>query len=131
MSETTDQKTPKIEQEYWLQIIKKFGLAGLGAAAELRDEMETFMQRMVERGEITEQKAQKWMKEFMERGRKQTSDAVHNIGGTGMESIEKLLARLGIPSKKEFQTLSHRVEELAQKVDELAKKITPPPPPVA
>ncbi len=124
----SEEKTNKIDQEYWLNLAKKFTLAGLGAVAFAQEEVEVFVGKLVERGEIAEQEGKKWLKEFVEKSRKHTKDAVHNIGENSIDGLEKLLARLNIPTKKEFQELTQRVEELAKRVDDLTKKPEPPSP---
>ena len=108
--------------KWFVQQMKRVLLAGMGAAAMAQEEMDTFLKKLVEKGEIAEQDSKKWMKEFMEKGRKQTLDTVHNIEENSMEGLEKLLGRLNIPTKKDLENLSERVELLAKRVEELAKK---------
>ncbi len=123
----SEEKKAKLDQEYWLHQLKRITLAGIGAMAFAQEELESFVNKLVERGELAEQDGKKWMKEFMERSRKQTQDTIHNIGENSIDGLEKLLNHLNIPTKKEFQELAKRVDDLAKKVEELLKKPEKPP----
>ena len=121
--EKKEQKDCETLQEQWMAQMKRIMLAGMGAVAMAQDEMEAFVKKMVERGQIAEKEGRKWMKEFMEKGRKQTKDTMHSIEDTSMESFEKILNKFNIPTKHDFETLSQRVEKLGERVEELSKKL--------
>lgn len=102
MTENTTEQEKKVDQgqEPWFYQFKKVLLAGMGAVAMAQEEMEGFVGKMVEKGEIAEQEGKKLVKEFMDRGRQQTKDTVNLIEENGIESLSKIFSLLNIPSKK-------------------------------
>jgi polyhydroxyalkanoate synthesis regulator phasin len=93
---------------------RKVLLAGIGAVALAQDEAEDFVNRLVERGEIAEKDARKLMKEVTE---KRTKRAEKELD----KRVEELLERLNVPSKGDIEQLTHKINTLTHKIDELKK----------
>jgi polyhydroxyalkanoate synthesis regulator phasin len=93
---------------------RKVLLAGIGAVALAQDEIEDFLNRLVERGEIAEKDARKLFKEVTE---KRTRRAEKELD----KRVEELLDRLNVPSKGDIETLSHKITTLTHKIEELKK----------
>lgn len=110
----------------------KLLLAGLGTAKTLGEESGEVFDRMVARGREVETKGKRELDIRKREIEKLTHDfgaRVDDLGGQLDEQVTAALARLGVPSRTEIQTLTRRVEELTVKVDRLAT--TAPARPVA
>jgi poly(hydroxyalkanoate) granule-associated protein len=115
------------------ELMRKLMLAGVGAFALSRDEAETFLNRLVERGELAQKDAQRIMEESMTRLRtgaqppsaqmEQTlsnvSAQVSGLSSQVESSLEQFLNRLNIPSKRDIDDLSAKIAQLAARVEEL------------
>jgi poly(hydroxyalkanoate) granule-associated protein len=111
-----------------LEVVRKLMLAGFGALALSRDEAETFLNRLVERGELAQKDAQKLIEENVERFRKTSQQPgdelqsnIANIGASVENSLEQFLNRLNIPSKRDIDDLSAKIAQLAARVEELRR----------
>jgi polyhydroxyalkanoate synthesis regulator phasin len=93
---------------------RKVLLASIGAVALAQDEMEDFVNRLVERGEIAEKDARKLIREVTEKRRKSAEHAVD-------KRLEDLLEQLNVPSKADIDALGHKITALTHKVEELKK----------
>lgn len=92
-------------------------LASVGAVALAQDEMEEFVNRLVERGEIAERDGKKLMREMMERRKKET----RNTKGKVTKRVDDILDRMNVPTKADIEALSEKIAALSKKVDELKK----------
>jgi poly(hydroxyalkanoate) granule-associated protein len=98
-------------------VARKVLLASIGAMALAQDEMEDFVNRLVERGEIAEKDGRKLVKEVMERRKKESQKAEDEMG----KRVEEALDRLNVPNKADIEALGEKIAELTKKVDELKK----------
>lgn len=90
-------------------------LAGIGALAMAQDEMDEFVGKLVERGEIAEKDGRKLVQELRDRRR----ERVHGAEESVEAKVQKLLDRMHVPTKKDMEDLSAKISMLADKVDEL------------
>ena len=111
-------------------MVRKVLQAGVGAFALSVDEVEEFVARLVERGEIAEQDGRKLISDVLARRRTDAEAATEKVQEhterqwSRAESIldqqiDNILARLNVPSKTDIEALSDKVSELAEKVDAL------------
>lgn len=107
-------------------LARKVLLAGVGAVALTKDEVEEFVAKLVERGEMAEQDGRKLVRDVMSRRRNGSEKAQEQVEGqierieTAMDQrIEGVLARLNVPTKSDIDTLSEKISMLAEKVDAL------------
>ena len=96
---------------------RKVLLAAIGAIALAQDEIEDFVNRLVERGEIAEKDGRKLMREVKDKRKKTVEGAEEETN----KRVEDILTRLNVPSKKDIDALSEKIAVLAKKVDELKK----------
>jgi poly(hydroxyalkanoate) granule-associated protein len=114
-------------------------LAGVGAAALAQEEIEDFVNRLVERGTIAEADGKRMVKDVLDQRRKQMERAgerAQEVAGeiqTNLtegpkkiaddleQRIEGVLTRMNIPTKEEIETLTSKITALTRKVDELKK----------
>jgi len=117
----TVQKSPLVEA------VHKVLLAGIGAAALAQEEIEDFINRLVERGEIAEADGKKMMKDVLEKRKQMVkmpampSHQPKKITSDIEKRIEEVMAKLNIPTKDEIDALSAKITALTKKVDELKK----------
>lgn len=113
----TEATTP-VAPSVFVDAVHKVLLAGIGAVALAQEEVEEFVGRLVERGEIAEADGRKMMKDVLERRKKQAK----KVEDVFDKRAEELLARMNIPTTDEIAALSARIAELTKKVDELKEK---------
>ena len=101
-----------------LEMARKVLLAGIGAMALTQEEIEKFVAKLVERGEIAEKDGRKLISDVKERRRKKSSE-----GAAGNEEVEKrmegVLSRMNIASKSDIDGLNRKITTLTEKLDEL------------
>jgi polyhydroxyalkanoate synthesis regulator phasin len=102
------------ERHRFFQVARKVVLAGVGAVALAQDEVEDFVNRLVERGEIAEKDARKLLREVTDRRRKGAEKEMDR-------RLDDLLERMNVPSKADIDALSHKITALTRKVDVLTK----------
>jgi poly(hydroxyalkanoate) granule-associated protein len=101
--------------------LRKVLLASLGAAAITRDEVEAFLNKLVERGELAQKDGEKLVKELRSRVR-DSRPQVQKVGERVEQGVEEFLNRLNIPSKRDIDDLSAKIAQLSARVDELRKQ---------
>jgi len=98
--------------------LRRVLMAAIGAVALTQEQIEDFVSKLVERGEIADGDARKLVNDVVERRRRTVQDGARRAEEEVDKRIETLLARMNIPSKSEIDALSEKIEELSRKVDE-------------
>ncbi|MBK6431323.1 MAG: phasin family protein [Anaerolineae bacterium] len=118
IAETAEKATPLFET------VHRVLLAGVGAVALTTDEIQDFVDRLVERGEIAERDGRKLVKDVISRrngAEKQVEKSVENASNMVEDQIEKILNRLNVPTKHDIEELGKKIAHLTKKVDDLKK----------
>ncbi|MGW8251950.1 MAG: phasin family protein [Anaerolineales bacterium] len=105
------------ERNPLLDAARKVLLAGIGAVALAQEEIEDFVNKLVERGEIAEKDGKKLLREVKERRKKETDKAEDELA----KRVEDVLDRMNVPTKSDIEVLSDKISALSNKVDELKK----------
>lgn len=111
-------------------MVRKVLMAGVGVFALTKDEVEDFVTKLVERGEIAEHDGIKLIRDVLSRRRgeaegtatRMQAEAEKQITKTESvidQRIEGILARLNVPTKGDIDALSEKITLLAEKVDAL------------
>ena len=96
-------------------LVRQLLLAYVGAASLTRDEIEAFVNKLVQRGELAQKDAEKLLREvWLQPGAKKAGQQVE-------QGMEEVLNRLNIPSHRDIQALNERISQLATRVEELGK----------
>jgi poly(hydroxyalkanoate) granule-associated protein len=103
------------ESSRFVEATRKVLLAGIGAVALAQEEIESFVNKLVERGEIAEQDGRKLVRDVMEKRKKETKKAEDELE----KRMEELLDRMNVPTKSDIEALSAKITALTKKVDEL------------
>lgn len=98
-----------------VEAVHKVLLASIGAVALAQEEVEDFVHKLVERGEIAEKDGKLMISDLVEKRKKQTEKAEKVTDGR----LEDLLRRMNVPTKSDIADLSDKITVLTEKVDEL------------
>ena len=99
--------------------LRRVLMAGVGAVALTQEQIEEFVGRLVERGEIADGDARKLISDVVDRRKRTLQDSTKRAEEEWDKRIEGLLVRMNIPSKGEIDALSNKIADLSRKVDEL------------
>lgn len=107
----------KEEHKPLLDAARKVLLAGIGAVALAQDEVEDFVNRLVERGEIAEKDGRKLVREVMDKRKKDAEKAEDEVS----KRVEEILDRMNVPTKADIEALGDKIAQLTKKVEDLKK----------
>ena len=93
-------------------------LASIGAIALAQDEIEDFVEKLVERGEIAEKDGKKLVREVIDKRKKDVSKAENELN----KRIDEVVERMDVPTKADIDALGGQINELSDKVDALVKE---------
>ena len=96
-------------------------LAGVGAVALAQEEVEDFVNKLIERGEIAEKDGRKLVNDVRERRKSKAQASTQRLEEEVERRMESLLNRMNVPSKSDIEKLNAKITELTQKVDALKK----------
>ena len=103
----------------FLSGLRRVLMAGIGAVALTQEQIEDFVNKLVERGEIADGDARKLVSDVIDRRKRMVQDGTRRAEEGMDKRIEGLLSRMNIPSKSEIDSMSQKIADLSRKVDEL------------
>lgn len=110
MTTTNEKNEPNKPRGSFYELTRTILLAGIGAISLAQDEVNNFVDRMVERGEMAEADARKLVKEVTERRTKlETERRQHVQQAHRSENV----------TRADIEALSSRVAELTRQIEEL------------
>ena len=115
--EVVEETNGKEERSPLFETARKVLLAGIGAVALAQEEIEEFVSKLVERGEIAEKDGRKLVQEMMDKRKKGAEKAEDELS----KRIEEVLDRMNVPTKGDIEALGDKIAALTKKVDELKK----------
>ena len=99
----------------FMAMTRKVLLASIGAVALAQDEMENFVDRLVDRGELAEQEGRELLRDVMEKRRRETRRAEVEVE----TRVEDTLQRMNVPTRSDIEQLGAKITALSRKIDEL------------
>jgi poly(hydroxyalkanoate) granule-associated protein len=102
--------------------VRRVLMAGIGAVALTQEQIEDFVSKLVERGEIADGDARKLLVDVLDRRKKILQGGTKKAEVEYERRVEGLLSRMNIPTKSEIDLLSEKIALLSDKVDELNSK---------
>lgn len=108
----------KIDTESIREAGRHVWLAGLGAFARAEEGSRELFDHLVERGRDVETRQFKNIDRTVSRTSDQLKEWGDRVQGTVEGSLEGLLHRVGLPSRKDLDRLSARLSTLSKKVDQ-------------
>jgi poly(hydroxyalkanoate) granule-associated protein len=115
--ETTKKVAEEVSSTRAYGAVRTVMLASLGAVSLAQEEIQCFVKKLVERGEIAEQDGRQRASEVMEKRKKAAQKTEDQMD----KQVTEILERLNVPSKADINALSGKITALTKKVDELKK----------
>jgi len=112
---TTEEVKEEMERHPLLELVRKVSLASIGVVALAQEEIEEFVNRLIEQGEIAEKEGRKLIRDLREKRKERAKKAEEELA----RRVEGILARMNLPTKSDLQALNDKIAELTRKVDEL------------
>ena len=112
VEESKDKNQPQMSE-----MLHRLFLAAIGAAAIAQEEIETLVNKLVERGELAEKDGKRILGEMKEKRKTKTAD----VSGEISKNVEGVLSRMNIPTKADVDALGQKINALSKKVDDLKK----------
>jgi poly(hydroxyalkanoate) granule-associated protein len=104
-----------------LETAHKVLLAGIGVIALTQEEVEKFVNKLVERGEIAEKDGRNMIKDILERRKKQAEEVRTDTEEKVDKRLEDMLARMNVPTRDDIDGLSKQIAALTRKVEAMQK----------
>jgi len=117
-SQTAPPRKGKPDDRPLYEAARRVLLASVGALALAQDEIEDFINKLVDRGEIADKEGFKLVKEIKERRAKN----MHKVDDVLSQRMDAALGRMNLPTKADMDALSDKIAALSQKIEELKKK---------
>ena len=120
--------TEKNVQEEIKDSVHRIWLAGLGALSAAEEEGGKIFSRLVERGRDVEVRGKvevDKVKVEVDKMKTKAESAFETWGDKFDEKLTSTLNRLGVPTREEIRNLTHKVEELNAKIEQLKPRVTP------
>jgi poly(hydroxyalkanoate) granule-associated protein len=115
-TETPSEKS-KAERGHFYELARKVVFAGVGAAVIAQEEIEAFVNKLVERGELADKDGEGLIAEM----RAKRHERMGKMEDEMNKHIGRALERLNIPSKEEIAALNEKIAALNKKLDEMKK----------
>lgn len=116
--EITDNE-PAPDNNSLVEGLRRILMAGIGMVVLAQEEIEDFVTRLVERGEIAESDGRNLVSDVLEKRKESIDNNRRKVSDNIDRRIESTLNRLNVPTKSEISMLSKQIEDLSQKVDDL------------
>ncbi len=110
-------------------LVRKVALASVGAVVLAQEEVEDFVGKLVQKGELAEKDGKTLVKDLME---KRKQNEAHRENGNGAAhagatsaidaTVDKVLHRINVPTKGDVDELAKKIEEIDRKIEALAAK---------
>ena len=96
-----------------MDVFRQIFLAGLGALGQAQQTLKATVDQLVEQGEITQEQGKQVIDEWLSRERGESGVTVGKVG----EELTKVLNRLRVVGREEYEALVARVEELERRIE--------------
>ena len=106
-----------------LETVRRVLMAGVGVVVLAQEEVEEFVNKLIERGEIAEKDGRTLINDVVENRKKQAQETKQATQEEFDKRLEGLLDRLNVPTRGDINTLNDKVTELTAKVEELKKNM--------
>ena len=92
--------------------LEQVWLAGLGALALTEEEGSKFFHSLVKKGEVVEKKSKARLDDVVDAAKKVPGTAISTIERRTDETFQQVMKRLGVPTRRDIDLLSRRIEKL-------------------
>jgi len=101
-----------LERPPLAELLRKVMLAGIGAASLAQEEAESFIHKLIEKGELAEKDGRVLVKDLREKRKQKAEEEID-------KRVTSLIERMKIPTKSDIDSLSEKLAEISTKVDNL------------
>jgi polyhydroxyalkanoate synthesis regulator phasin len=115
--ESTTDKNRSEEDYPFHHFLRRMMLAGIGALSYSQEEWEKFIDKMVERGEVTHKDHEARVKEMHDR----REEFLHNRKAFTQKRVAKALDQFDVPNKTDLDEINAKLTELEKKINDLKK----------
>lgn len=102
--------------------VEQVWLAGLGALALTEEEGSKFFRALVKKGEGIEKRSRARLSDTMQAARNAPSNTLSKLERQVDTTLENVMHRLGVPTRTEINSLSRRIEGLAQSMEKTPRR---------
>ena len=103
-----------------LELVRKIALASVGAVVVAQEEVETFINKLIERGEIAERDGRTLISDLVEKRKQATQKTIDQAGTQVDSTIERVLHRVNIPTKGDIEELTRKIDAMNRRLDEFS-----------
>ena len=118
MTKKDSSETEKESTKPIFESLRKIMLASIGVVALAQDEIEDFINRLIDRGEIAEKDGRNLIADL----RKKRAQKFEERGSEFEKHMRKIVDRMGVPTRSEIQDLNDKISMLTKQIEELNKK---------
>ena len=105
----------------YTQQVKRFLLASVGAVVLAQEEIEEFVDRLVEKGEIGVKDGRKLIEETFNRRREQAKEGMDKVEKQIDDRVEKILDKMNVATKKDVDEIQSTLEKLVGQMEKATK----------
>jgi poly(hydroxyalkanoate) granule-associated protein len=102
--------------------VEQVWLAGLGALALTEEEGSKFFRALVKKGEGIERRSRARLTDTIEAARHAPTNTMSKLERQVDTTLENVMHRLGVPTRTEINSLSRRIEGLAQSMEKAPRR---------
>ena len=126
MSSTQDKNGDSRKAASFADLIRKVALASVGAMVVAQEEIEEFVGKLVQKGELAEKDGKTLVKDLIEK-RKQGENGASSGASAAVTSaidttVDKVLHKINVPTKTDVEELARKIEEIDKKIEALAAR---------
>ncbi|MDZ7333029.1 MAG: phasin family protein [candidate division KSB1 bacterium] len=97
-----------------MDLLKKGFFLGLGLFEEGKEKIEEFVDDLISAGAVANEERAAFVDKYLARLKEQEQNIIEKINA----EVQKAVAKLGLPTKADFDRLSQQVEELKKKLEQ-------------
>ena len=102
--------------------VEQVWLAGLGALALTEEEGSKFFRALVKKGEGIEKRSRARLSDTMQVARSAPAETLSKIERQVDTTLENVMHRLGVPTRHDINSLSRRIEGLAESMEKAPRR---------
>lgn len=95
-----------------MEPIKNILLAGLGVLGAGKDRVQSVVDNLIDKGELTREQGESVLKSWAERGKEEQD----NLSSKVSDELQKVVAKLNLVTRDELDPLIARIEELEKRL---------------
>lgn len=105
----------------YTQQVKRFLLASVGAVVLAQEEIEEFVNRLVEKGEIGVKDGKKLIEETFKKRREQAKDGIDKVEKQIDDRVIQILDKMNVATKKDVDDIQKTLEKLVGQMEKATK----------